>query len=165
MNKTLLLSITVVLLCLFLVSSCSLSTSGSIDNNMKVKISTAQTSSTQRAVFNTKKYTLSSDLLKDEAKNEPEFTVTPSAFILDIDTIRLFNPVDSEDLTKGPEESIELVTVLTYPTPYHDGDIIPKRFNMLSSRGMASVSIPLSILAKDWHGLSLMIRPEGVKAN
>lgn len=102
-------------------------------------------------------YNVDSELLKDEVKGTPEFVVTPSTYILDIDRIKLFNPIDNEDVTKGAKESFELVST----TCFDSGFIVPKRYNMLSSKGIATFSLPMSLLKKDWHGLSLMIRPGG----
>ena len=128
---------------------------------VELKVSASQSgSSSPRAIFNARKYDISSDMLKDEVKGEPVATVTPTAFILDIDRIRLFNPSDSEDLTNGSYESMDLIPQVTYEA-VKLGNIIPTRYNMLSSKGVKSLSLPLSILKKEWHGLSLMIRPGG----
>ena len=124
-----------------------------------IEISAAQTNSTEksRAVYSVQKYDFDPSMLKDEVKGKAAASVTPSAFILDIDRIRLFNPVDTSDVTKGVRESLSLVNTTTY----NGGAIIPKRYNMLSSKGITSFSLPLSILRKNWHGLALMIRPGG----
>ena len=79
-------------------------------------------------------------------KGTPEFVVTPSTYILDIDRIRLFNPIDNEDVTKGAKELFELVSTTCF-----DSGFIPKRYNMLSSKGIATFSLPISLLKKNWH--------------
>lgn len=140
-----------VLLPLVLLSSCF----GS--DFADLKVSASQTQFSAKAIYNTLEYNVDSELLKDEVKGTPEFVVTPSTYILDIDRIRLFNPIDKEDVTKGAKESFELISV----TCFDSGYIVPKRYNMLSSKGIATFSLPMSLLKKDWHGLSLMIRPGG----
>lgn len=121
-----------------------------------LKVSASQTQSSAKAIYNTLEYNVDSELLKDEVNGSPEFVVTPSTYILDIDRIKLFNPIDNEDVTKGAKESFELVSTTCF-----DSGFIPKRYNMLSSKGIATFSLPMSPLKKDWHGLSLMIRPGG----
>ena len=59
-----------------------------------LKVSASQTQSSAKAIYNTLEYNVDSELLKDEVKGTPEFVVTPSTYILDIDRIRLFNPID-----------------------------------------------------------------------
>lgn len=90
-----------VLLPLVLLSSCF----GS--DFADLKVSASQTQSSAKAIYNTLEYNVDSELLKDEVKGTPEFVVTPSTYILDIDRIRLFNPIDKEDVTKGARESFE----------------------------------------------------------
>lgn len=121
-----------VLLPLVLLSSCF----GS--DFADLKVSASQTQSSAKAIYNTLEYNVDSELLKDEVKGTPEFVVTPSTYILDIDRIKLFNPIDKEDVTKGAKESFELISV----TCFDSGYIVPKRYNMLSSKGIATFSLP-----------------------
>ena len=158
----------VVVFCLFFFS-CSFNDSValndsdvSIANCVTLEVSAAQTKSDgARAVYSVPEYDISDEMLKDEVKGDAVASVTPSAFILDIDGIKLFNPKNYGDVTDGAEESLELVSVMTYEAAQGKGNIIPKRYNMLSSKGLSSVSLPLSKLRQNWHGLSLMIRPGG----
>ncbi len=145
------------LLCLLLVVSCF----GSDFVNLKISAAQSSTSTSSKAIYNAQKYDFEDDVLKEEVRGEPVVTVTPSAFILNVARIRLFNPTDTEDLTKGAYDFLELVSIKIYDFDVPDHNIIPTRYNMLSSKGIQSLSLPLSLLKKEWHGLSLMFAPEG----
>ena len=123
----------------------------------EIKVSASQTQDTAKAIFSTPQYTVDESLVKDKIKGDPEFTVTPSAFILCMDQITLFNPNDANDMEKGAYESFSLLDL----DRFKSGWILPKRYNMLTSKGIATLAIPLSIIRRDWHGMLITMRAGG----
>ena len=124
----------------------------------EVRISAAQTpDSTAKAIYETIPFDIDENLLKDYVLGDPAFIATPSAFIMDINSIDLFNPTDANDLSKGAIQSYWLLDV----DRFNDHWIIPKRYNMLTAKGIATLELPLSLLRRDWHGFSISIRPGG----
>lgn len=106
-----------------------------------------------RAVFQAQDLHIDQSYYNDNVKGEPAYTdITPVEFILDIDRVKLFNPRNVNDLTKGAVDSSTIIS-------FEDlaGSIIPDRVNMLSSKKIFS----MSILQAKWGGLSIMLRPGG----
>ncbi len=149
MKKTcaLLLSICVILL----LSSCFGTDYGTVE------ISATQTESVSRDIYVIPEYNVDETQIKQQFRGEPAFSLTPNSFILDIDEIELFNPRDPDDMTKGVIDSFKLVE----PYSLKGGWILPKRYNMLTSKGVSSITLPLSIIRKKWHGMMIAVRPGG----
>lgn len=89
-----------VLLPLVLLSSCF----GS--DFADLKVSASQTQFSAKAIYNTLEYNVDSELLKDEVKGTPEFVVTPSTYILDIDRIRLFLIQSTRKMLQKEQKSL-----------------------------------------------------------
>ena len=123
-----------------------------------LKISAAQTpDSTSKAIYSAIPYEIDESMLKDYVLGDPEFSITPSTFIMDIDEIVLFNPLDPKDIQKGAVSSFTLLAADKFDEEW----ILPKRYNMLSSKAIASLALPLSVLRKNWHGMTISFLPGG----
>ena len=122
-----------------------------------ITVSASQTQDSTRAIYSTPQYEVDESIVKEKVQNDAEFTVTPSTFILCMDQITLFNPIDPNNMEKGAYESFDLLEL----DKFKSGWIVPKRYNMLTSKGIASLVIPLAIMRRDWHGMLITMRAGG----
>ena len=153
MRKEVLICLVIVFLMVFV--SCEDSSNGEQGNTAMVKISAMQGGGNRnRSVYGSSPYDVDDSMMKPEVLGDPAYSVTPSAFILDINDVTLFNPVYPDDITRErAKDKLDLLEAYSYG--------VPKRFNMMNTKNMSTISMKMADVKRDWHGMAINIRPGG----
>ena len=131
-----------------------------------IKVSTRVDNSEEgsRATYTVPEFITDPEMYSSGIKNGTMvLSVTPDIMIADIGQIALYNPKNDESITAGFKNKFIIspphVELSSTPgnSTYSGLNMIPNRVNLLSTKGMASASVPKSIITQKWNGLLLAI--------